>query len=63
MDMASDTIESDPDCEMVGCYYGFDLPFLEDWSLGSFELSNWSTSSDDWAISTELGNEPPASGL
>jgi hypothetical protein len=58
--MPSDTIESDPDCENAGCFYGIDLPFQEDWSLGSFELTEWNTSSDDWMISEEAGNTPPA---
>jgi hypothetical protein len=60
LDFPAETIESDPDCESVGCYYGFDLPFTENWSLGSFETSDWEISSDAWIISDEEGNDPPA---
>lgn len=56
----AETIESDPDCETVGCYYGFDLPFTEDWSLESFETSDWEISSNAWTISVDEGNDPPS---
>jgi hypothetical protein len=56
----ADTIESEPDCETVDCIYGFDLPFEEDWSLGSFSTSDWVKSSDNWIISEDTGNSPPS---
>jgi hypothetical protein len=45
LDKYAETIESDPDCEAVGCFYGFDLPFEEDWAQGSFSLNDWEISS------------------
>lgn len=60
LEMVSETIESDPACEAVGCYYGFDLPFDEDWEPGSFSLNDWEISSADWLISEDTGNNPPA---
>lgn len=53
-DFPAETIESDPDCEAVGCYYGFDLPFTEDWSLESFQTSDWEISSNAWTISQNI---------
>ena len=53
-------IESEPDCEIEGCYYGFDLPFYEDWSLGSFSINDWEISSENWIISDTEGNNPPS---
>jgi hypothetical protein len=58
--MISETIESDPDCESVGCFYGFDLPFEEDWALGSFSPNDWEISSSNWILAENTGNDPPA---
>lgn len=35
------------------------LPFLEDWSSGSFETNNWTTSCTNWKINIDQGNEKP----
>lgn len=59
-EMLVETIESDPDCDDVGCFYGFDLPFDEDWALGLFSINDWEISSADWVISENTGNNPPA---
>jgi len=56
----ADTIESDPDCETVECIYGFELPFGENWDLGSFSTSDWEISSGNWIISSDTGNSPPS---
>jgi hypothetical protein len=58
--LPADTTESDPTCETVECIYGFDLPFGENWSLGSFETSNWEISSGQWIISADTGISPPS---
>jgi len=55
-----ETIESEPDCEIVSCIYGFDLPFEENWNLGSFSTSDWVISSDNWIISVDTGNSAPS---
>jgi len=56
----AETIESEPDCEIIGCFYGFNLPFEETWNLSTFSASDWEISSDNWIISADTGNNPPA---
>jgi hypothetical protein len=51
---------SDSVCETAFVRYGYELPFTEDWSSGSFETNNWTQEDDYWAISEESGN-PAAS--
>lgn len=38
--------------------YGPDLPFVEDWSTGSFETNLW-TAGENWSINGQTGNPEP----
>jgi hypothetical protein len=51
---------SDQTCDSNLIYYGYDLPFTEDWSSGSFETNNWIQEGDYWIISTETGEPMPS---
>jgi hypothetical protein len=51
---------SDRACDSATVIYGYELPFLEDWSSGSFEELQWTTSSGNWVISDEEGSPAPA---
>jgi hypothetical protein len=51
---------SDQACDSATVIYGYELPFLEDWSSGNFEELQWTSSSGNWVISNEEGNPPPA---
>jgi hypothetical protein len=51
---------SEPACDSAIVIYGYELPFLEDWSSGSFEELQWTSSSGNWVISNEEGNPAPA---
>jgi hypothetical protein len=51
---------SDYTCDSVLVYYGYDLPFAEDWSSGSFETNNWTQEDSYWTISEETGNAFPS---
>jgi hypothetical protein len=52
---------SDNTCDTATIIYGYELPFYEDWSSGSFETLQWNTTSDHWVIESDEGN--PAPGL
>jgi hypothetical protein len=51
---------SDQACDSAIVIYGYELPFLEDWSSGSFEELQWIPSSGNWVISNEEGNPAPS---
>ena len=51
---------SDQTCDSATVIYGYELPFLEDWSSGNFEDLQWTASSGNWVISNEEGNPAPA---
>jgi hypothetical protein len=51
---------SDAACDTGQVIYGFELPFLEDWSSGSFETMQWTTNSDHWDINSNEGNPAPS---
>jgi hypothetical protein len=51
---------SESSCDTSEIIYGYDLPFLEDWSSGNFEENQWIISSDHWQIETGDGNPLPA---
>lgn len=51
---------SDSTCETSLVYYGYSLPFTEDWSSGSFETNSWSQEGDYWMINEEVGDEAPS---
>lgn len=40
--------------------WGYDLPFYEDWTQGTFEFNHWELSSDNWVISSQTGNPAPS---
>ena len=51
---------SDAACDTGLVIYGNELPFLEDWSSGSFETLQWMTDSDHWVINSYEGNPSPS---
>jgi hypothetical protein len=51
---------SDPACDTGLVIYGHELPFLEDWSSGSFEEQGWTIDSENWVISMDDGNPAPS---
>lgn len=51
---------SEPACDSALVIYGYELPFLEDWSSGNFEELQWIPSSGNWVISNEEGNPVPS---
>ncbi len=51
---------SDTACDTGLVIYGNELPFLEDWSSGSFETLQWMTDSDHWVINSYEGNPSPS---
>jgi hypothetical protein len=50
---------SDNTCDTATLTYGFELPFLEDWSTGIFETQQWTTSGGNWIIDGGEGNPSP----
>jgi hypothetical protein len=41
-------------------FYGFELPFYEDWSSGSFETNGWTVDGSNWEILSDTGNPAPS---
>ncbi len=41
---------SDQTCDTATLIYGYSLPFLEDWTCGSFEGQQWVSSTGNWVI-------------
>jgi len=37
-----------------------ELPFCEDWNHGTFDFNDWTTSSENWEISSNNGNDAPS---
>jgi hypothetical protein len=56
-----DTAESMPEgpAEVIGwsCY---DLEFVESWSMGTFDDSNWLAEGANWSVNNQFGNPSPA---
>jgi hypothetical protein len=40
--------------------YGYPLPFLEQWNLGTFGTNNWITDGPNWTINGQEGNPDPS---
>jgi len=51
---------SDQTCDSAIVIYGYELPFLEDWSSGNFSELQWVPSSGNWVISNQEGDPAPA---
>jgi hypothetical protein len=51
---------SDPACDSALVIYGYELPFVEDWSSGNFTENQWITNSGNWTVETDEGNPGPA---
>ncbi len=51
---------SDQTCDSALVYYGYDLPFTEDWSSASLETNNWTQEDNYWTITEETGNPSPS---
>jgi hypothetical protein len=43
----------------VDVFYGFGLPFIEDWTAGTFDLNAW-TAGENWVVDGQLGNPYPS---
>lgn len=50
---------SEPTCDQDTVFYGFELPFYEDWSSGSFETNGWTVDCSNWQIVSDTGNPAP----
>jgi hypothetical protein len=44
----------------VEVVYGFDLPFYEDFSSGTFSLNEWTASGANWRVNGQAGNIAPS---
>ncbi|KAF5045502.1 hypothetical protein DSECCO2_480580 [anaerobic digester metagenome] len=44
----------------VDVIYGYELPFVEDWSTGSFSTNQWTAQGANWRIAGQVGNPAPA---
>ncbi len=44
----------------VDVIYGYELPFVEDFSTGVFSTNNWSSNGSNWQIAGQLGNPLPS---
>jgi len=51
---------SDKTCDSAYVHYGYELPFTEDWSSGSFNANNWTQEGNYWTLSNEIGNPSPS---
>jgi len=40
--------------------WGYDLPFMEDWTSGNFGFNGWNTSANNWVVSAQMGNPAPS---
>jgi hypothetical protein len=40
--------------------WGYDLPFMEDWTEGTFSFNDWTTAANNWIVSSQNGNPEPA---
>jgi len=58
-----ETGESQRVCDTVEVNYGYELPFTEDWSYGSFDHNKWTTTSSDWIINQNEGNTKPSANF
>jgi hypothetical protein len=47
--------------DTVKVVWGFDIPFMETWSQGSFGFNSWTTASSNWKINSQVGNPEPSS--
>ena len=56
-----ESMASDPVC----CPFspGYNLPFFEDWSSGSFDENEWATDGQNWEINVQQGQEPPCASF
>ncbi len=54
-----ETGESMPLATVVVIRFGYPLPFLEQWNLGTFEINNWSIDGSNWSINGNEGNPDP----
>ncbi len=50
---------SDPACDLETVVYGYELPFEEDWSSGSFETNLWTPEGNNWEINQDEGDPAP----
>jgi len=51
---------SENTCDSALVYYGYDLPFSEDWSSGTFETNYWTQEGNYWSVEEEIGNPAPS---
>jgi hypothetical protein len=55
-----ETGESVSVCDTVEVVWGFELPFIEDWSSNDFETNNWTPYGENWVINSNEGNQSPS---
>jgi hypothetical protein len=44
----------------VDVIYGYELPFVENFTTGVFETNQWTTNGGNWSIAGQAGNPAPA---
>ncbi|NVO20632.1 MAG: carboxypeptidase regulatory-like domain-containing protein [Bacteroidetes bacterium] len=52
-----ESVKDGPECASM--YYGHILPFLEDWTSGTFTLNEWAVG-NNWGIDAQVGKEAPS---
>ncbi len=55
--MFAESGKEGPAC--VDVFYGYGLPFIEDWTAGTFDLNQW-TAGENWIVDGQLGNPYPS---
>ena len=56
--LAESMIEGPIDVEV---YFGYELPFTENFNTGLFETNQWTvTGGDNWRIAGQVGNDAPS---
>ncbi len=46
--------------DTVTVIWGYDLPFSENWDLGSFDFNNWTIGTNNWLINSTSGDNAPS---
>ena len=46
--------------DTITVIWGYDLPFSENWDLGSFNFNNWTIETNNWIINSTSGDNAPS---
>jgi hypothetical protein len=57
-DETGESMEEGP-AEITSCFC-FELDFIENWDMGTFEDNNWTADSANWSVNSQYGNPSPA---